>query len=112
MRASGVLVLRTENGRRNQRWRRGVILQFHFTLAGQHSGWKRKETWLAIKKIKGGLYDLPSKVVFEDFEGGGLVDDVLLLFCLFAGFAELVRRGDGGETFVEIGEWDFPKVTS
>jgi len=49
---------------------------------------------------------LPAEVFGEDFEGGGLVDDGLLLLGVFAGLVEFFGGGDGGEAFVEIGEGD------
>ena len=49
---------------------------------------------------------LPIEVFFEDFEGGGLVDDGFLFFGVSAGLTEFFGGGHGGEAFVDVGERD------
>lgn len=53
---------------------------------------------------------LPAEVVFENFEGGGLIDDAALFFGVLAGFAEFFRGGHGGETFVNESERESSEV--
>ena len=47
---------------------------------------------------------LPAEVVLEDFEGGGLVDDVLLILGFFTSETEFLGGVDGGEGFVVVVE--------
>ena len=53
---------------------------------------------------------LPAEVVFENFEGGGLIDDAALFFGVLAGFAEFFRGGHGGEAFVNESEGEATEV--
>ena len=46
---------------------------------------------------------LPPEIISQDFKGGGLIDDVLLMFRFFSSFPELFGSSDSRESFVEKG---------